>query len=154
MARGVPPRMPSAGPSTVQVLACALACATAYHIPVPTRHVTALLATGSSSAPQICKAVEGATASDGWCKQSCGNSPPICPPDICKCEAAETKLENTSSPASPVAPTVSLKEKEEKEKEEKEKKEKEEKEKEKEEEEKKEKEEELYKQKNRTSSRG
>ena len=84
---------------TALLLACALASAAArptppYHIQLPRGHVvTSLLASATTTTTRICKAVEGATASDDWCAKSCTNAPAVCPPEICKCtESAPATL--------------------------------------------------------------
>ena len=81
--------MASAG-RTVLLFACALTSAAAYHVQLPRGHVVTSLLAGSSSAAKTCKAVEGATASDGWCAKSCSNAPAVCPPEICECTSIAT----------------------------------------------------------------
>ena len=39
--------------------------------------------------PQGCSAVAGAGATDGWCRENCGDAEPNCPPTMCACSSAK-----------------------------------------------------------------
>jgi hypothetical protein len=39
--------------------------------------------------PQGCSAVDGGGATDGWCRENCGDDTPNCPPTMCACSSAK-----------------------------------------------------------------
>eukprot|EP00964_Phaeocystis_antarctica_P098458 scaffold64483_cov42-Phaeocystis_antarctica.AAC.1 len=39
--------------------------------------------------PQGCAAVDGGGATDGWCRENCGDATPNCPPTMCTCSSAK-----------------------------------------------------------------
>ena len=53
--------------------------------------------------PQGCTAVAGGGATDGWCRENCGDAKPNCPPTMCACSSAkvieaERKTEKSALP--------------------------------------------------------